>query len=1126
MNIKRFGIVTGITVGSLYLLFLLLPVVLSPILNSYSPQISAMIEEASGYKVKLEKLGVVTTPKLTAGIKVGHAEFALPTGETFLEADKFNAKLSLIPLLIARIEADAVSAENVKADLKVRQDGHFLLEEFIPQPDPDAVSEPAKPLPIKLSNHLPNISVKNYDINFIDMASSKKYSISGNNFKISDFILDKKIKIAAKGQVTLDTLEQFTYDVKVLNRLMPDLSLNDLVFNPEQTDEKTAQNDFVFNVIDLFKALNKSQLSADLRANLRTSGTFEDPQINGFANVEGMSMLVDGKKLPEGFVLFKANGNKHILDVDLYSAENEKTLIDGKFKTGKHPKVDLKFFSNAQFNNLFRIINALAKSFNYNDLETLTATGGIDADFNIKSNMKHVTSSGYLKVPSSSINYKLYNVALQNIHADIDFNNKLDIKNTGLEVMGQPLNIYGTIQSNSDTDLHLTADKLLLKGLVAAAGQINLLKENNFNSGTLSMDASVKGKLSKLIPSVNLSIDNLDVKNIPSNTRVTMPKAEFIVNTNDKTFNGNLNASGLRIVNPMAVVSVPETEVFIGDKDIDIKKAYVLLNNSRIDIVGKISNYMNDKLKINIDATGALLANDIKTMIPQELRSMFSGNGKLPLSVKITGDAKTQDVVFNMTATPTDYFSLLDIDVLRNRKTIINSNMHLADNTLKLTNTGIYADSLNNAVAKLDGSVTDIAKTQKLNMRFSVPKRVNFPIPGFKSSNLGVRGDLDITGTALNPYLKGLVSIPDIQIKDMALGIKDLVANVNGPILKGNATIKEFRSGGIVATNLASEFLLKNYSVFYLNNLMGDAFGGKISGNISYGINDGKVGVNMTGSNMNAVSAIEGAAGIKNALSGTLGFNANVTTKGATDIEMMKNLAGKVTFDINNGKFLNVGRFDTLLYAQNILGNAILKAAVTSVTSLPMIQNTAEFKTINGSMTFSNGWANIAHIKTAGPLMAYFINGKYNLLNGTTNVIILGRLDAKVVALLGPLGDLSVEKLTSFIPKFGNLTGRLINAMTSDPAKENTSNIPALSSGSTNHKDFKVEFNGGLESSSSVKSFKWLSKCDTSAIDLKSDFTGTVNNFKDSVQDVKQNIQDRKQQLLDAKEDLKNLFKF
>ena len=1147
---KKFGIIFGSVVAGLYLLFLLLPIVVSPIINMHNADIVKAIEEASGYKVKLGTIYLITTPKLTAGVNVKSAEFSIPSGDTFFKADNFKIKLSLLPLLARKIELDKISLDNLQADLKVRQDGHFLIEEYLPQPDPDEPSsQKLEPLPFgfKLSNHLPNMHLKNYDITFVDMPTSKKYTFSGKDINITDFILDKKIKVTAKGNMVLDGDEQFVYDVKVLNKLMPNLQLNDLVFNPEETpeDSKNTQNSQFVNVMDIFKSLHKTGLRAVLNANIVNGGTFEEPTVDGNFDIEKMSLLVDGKQLPEGFVKVKAKGHKINIDGKLYSAENETTVLNGKFNMGKNKAVDMSFSSDAEINNLFRIVNSLAKSFNYNDLESLSATGKIDADFNLKATKKHVNSSGYLKIPSASIKYGLYNVAINKINADVDFNDRMNIKNLGLEIFGQPLKIYGTVEKNSDTDIHVTADKLLIKGLVAAAGQVQLLKENNFNSGTVSMDAEIKGKLSNIIPTVNLDISNFDMKNIPSDTRITMPNAKVIVNTEGKAFRGNLTTNQLRIINPMASILVPETSVLIGEKDINIQKAYLLLNNSRIDITGDISDYINDRMKINLKAAGNVYANDIKSMIPKDMQPLFgSGVGKLPLTVLITGNSKAQDIDINLVADPANYYNLLNVSELKGHKTIIHSNIKLVDDSAKLSNTGVYLDSMNNCIAKLDGSVSSLSKSQKLSMRLSVPSNINMEIPGMPKSTMTVRGDVDITGTSMNPLLKGLVSIPSIKIPDMDVEITNMVANLNGPVLQGNGTVQKLKSGGIVAENLASEFNMKNYSVFYLNNILGDAFDGKVSGNVSYGIVDGKIGVNMTGSGMTAVKAMEGAAGIKNALSGTLGFKIDVTTSGVTDVDLMKNLIGKLTFDIQNGKFLNVGRFDTLLYAQNILGNAILKTLVTSVTNIPAIQNTAEFKTIDGSMTFSKGWAKLSPIRTSGTLMSYYITGDYNLLNGSANLIILGRLDEKVVAALGPLGDLSVETLTSYIPTFGTLTGQLIKSFTADPANEKTENIPPLSTGSDKYKDFKVVFNGGIESKSSVKSFKWLSQCDTSAIDYKKEIQNTVQSVKDSisgvkkdyqdskeafktsVQETKQQIEDAKQQFKDAKDKIKNLFKF
>ena len=328
MNIKRFGIITGCIVGSIYLIFLLLPLILSPILNSYVPQINTMAQELTGFKIKLENLKVITTPKLTAGLKIGSIDVSLPTNEQIVKVDNFNIKLGLLPLLIGKIELDSVGCDLASATLQVQKDGHFYIEEFLPKADPDkteSIQEPVTGLPlgIKLSNKLPNISAKNYNLTFVDMGTQKQYSLFGKDLKITDFVLDKKIKISTNGAITLDNTKPFNFDIKIFNRLMPNLNLHELVFTPQvasQPTQATVQN---FNIIDIFKGLQKTQLTADFKTDIETSGSFASPIINGFATIDKISMLVDDKKLPESNIQFKAKGNNLDLDMNLYSTNDE-----------------------------------------------------------------------------------------------------------------------------------------------------------------------------------------------------------------------------------------------------------------------------------------------------------------------------------------------------------------------------------------------------------------------------------------------------------------------------------------------------------------------------------------------------------------------------------------------------------------------------------------------------------------------------------------------------------------------------------------------------------------------------------------------------------------------------------
>ena len=124
---KKFLKYTGITIGvvliGLYLLFLAAPIFLNGIANSYSSEITKIFEDATGFKLKLGEIKILTTPKLTAGGIVEHIELALPTGEAFFTADNVQAKLSLFPIFAKRIEIDMAGADNINVNLKIKKDG-------------------------------------------------------------------------------------------------------------------------------------------------------------------------------------------------------------------------------------------------------------------------------------------------------------------------------------------------------------------------------------------------------------------------------------------------------------------------------------------------------------------------------------------------------------------------------------------------------------------------------------------------------------------------------------------------------------------------------------------------------------------------------------------------------------------------------------------------------------------------------------------------------------------------------------------------------------------------------------------------------------------------------------------
>lgn len=1233
--LKKTGIILGLLIVTLYVLFLIVPFFLTGFVNSYNDEIAKLVENSFGLKLKLENISIVTTPKLTAGIQADNISLMYPDDEEFFSTENAEVKISLLPLLIRRIEVDVVKADRIRADLKVRPDGKFLIEEYIPQSNTEEseISAPITGLPLglKLSNHLPDIRVKLYDLSLIDMRNNKKYSISGDSLKLTDFILNKKIKVSTNGSITLDDTVPFNYDIKIFNKIMPNIDLNDLLFAQNNSEEVKAEP-IAFNIIDIIEGIKKNQLEANIITDIKTYGNMKNIHIDGLIDIENLTIAVNDKKLPEGHVKLSFHGKKVVSDIALYTAENEITTVSGEMKGSS--KVDFVVKSNAQINNIFNVFKSIASSFNYNDLDTLTASGGIDADFNIKSDMKTITSSGYFKIPSASVKYSLYNLLIDKINADIDFaNDTVNLKNFGFTILSHPLRAYGTIKNDSTADLHLTADKLLIKGLLAAAGQVAILRDNDFKSGTVSMDASISGKLKNIQPVVDIVIDNVNVLNKPSSTSIKVADSKINILSDGKTYKGNIGVHSISVANPALSLAVPQVNILLDEKDINIDDTYLLLDNSKIDISGKISDYTTKKLAINLKAEGSLLADDLRNMIPADIRSMFSAKGAMPLSVKISGNDKQQIVDAQILATPSGYLHVFDISGISGKSSLIRSNIAIENNSLKFTDTGLYATTKTNILdvndktqlVRITGSVDNLSNPQFNGLKLETLSTQTISIPGFANSKASVNGNIILDGFLMNPSIKGIVSVLNVSLPSIKTTLKNITADLGGndiditlPLItidnssmsadavvssnflkgiimksvnfkgdlidadtlgaafsgmspsnspssastavsssspqnlgiviqNGKGSVTKFKTGKITATNLTSDFGLKN-NVFYLKNLKGNAFSGTINGNITCNIISGLATVNMTGSDMNAVNAIAASAGIPNALSGILDFDAKLKLNAfAADFNaMMKSITGNVSFNVKDGHYANIGTLDSLLLAQNIAANAILKAALAPIRNMPIVQNASNFKSITGMLTLKNGVANLSSVKSTGPSLAYFVTGQYNLISGYTNVIILGRLGADIVAVLGPLGELSATKLTSYIPKFGAQTAKILNALTSNPETENTSQIPALSTGNTNTKDFKVVFTGNVTSASSIKSFKWLSNCDTSAItggslkeqlktstdSLKETGKNNVEDVKKSVESVKEaakntadNIKEQVQKTKDSFNELKNLFK-
>ena len=572
-KLTKTGIIIGSIIGTAYIVFLAAPLILNPIINSYSPQIKNIIHDSTGLESELNNVKVVTTPKLTAGLKVERFALLEPNNSEIFSANDFQVKMSLLPLLARKIEVDAVQLKNAKANILIEPTGKLAIEKYIPESEPDNKAEPITELPLglKLSNHLPDIKIGGYDITITDGVD--KYTLIGDKTEITDFILDKSIKVKASGKAVLKDREQFNYNLKVLNKIMPEMDLNELVFNPQKEEEKPVQEPVQFDIIGILQGIYANNLTGNASADL----TIAKEGVIGDVNLTNLSII----NLPPSNAKLKFKDHSLKIDSDIYTAKNEVSKINGLLKGGKNPNIDLNLKSKVEIANILRIVKEAANIFGIKDLQTLTANGKLDADFNIKSNMKTVKSSGYLNIPNADVYYGLYKIGIDNINADVKLNNNnINIQNIGFSILNQPLKFYGTISSDAVSDLHLVADKLSLKGLIIAAGQAALLKENQVTSGTVSMKADIQGKLDKIDPVVKINLDNINIKNVPANISVSAPNT---------------------------VINAGMDEIIVNESPLKIEKINVKVS-------GKIKDYLTEKIGLNFVTTG-----DIKSALTGDM---------------------------------------------------------------------------------------------------------------------------------------------------------------------------------------------------------------------------------------------------------------------------------------------------------------------------------------------------------------------------------------------------------------------------------------------------------------------------------------------------------------------------
>lgn len=134
-------------------------------------------------------------------------------------------------------------------------------------------------------NEIPDMTLKNYSISYLDAPKDKKYRIAGNWLEIAKVINFENLRLKSTGEFSINDKKFLSYDLSIL----PNIKMS----------EKTPDID-IEAFLEQMETLDfHSDIIADLKLYNNLNG---DLQISGLINIDNISVLDPDKRTPKSFI--------------------------------------------------------------------------------------------------------------------------------------------------------------------------------------------------------------------------------------------------------------------------------------------------------------------------------------------------------------------------------------------------------------------------------------------------------------------------------------------------------------------------------------------------------------------------------------------------------------------------------------------------------------------------------------------------------------------------------------------------------------------------------------------------------------------------------------------------------
>ncbi len=833
LNILGLSLLGIIAVAYLCFLFVL-PNVIN--LNKYKPMIKDIVKEQAKLDIDFSEVKAFTTPLLGAGAKFKDVSIKLPDGSLFLSSDKAKAGISLPSLILMTINVSSLEFDNPFINVEIAEDNSDykfikLIEDILNEKKEANFGvekqEPDKKIKFNKSwikIKIPNAKFNNYKVLITDLKSKHFLDLHGEKLKVGYFNR-KTLKVKTVAELFSDNNKNVYADLDIDTYLPAPRPKLDAEDDPaERIDIRFVNSVNMYQNYDL-----KTNIDAKYRARKNKDG-----KINAFGhiNVEDIVMKVSELKLPASYARFKMFGSTVDMDTNIYTADNQNIQLLGKLYRSENPKMDMNIkTAKIQFNDLLTLTRAFLDSLRIkNELRQYKADGSLVADCYIKTNFKKLKSDGFVKVENGGLAVRDLGqvISKANIRAILE-DSVLDIKDSSLYVNGSKVTIDGSIDKSSITAINVKTEKMPLAGLFNAFAPKDLRETYIVNSGNITLDATILGKLKEAIAGTKFQIENLNFAQRKNSFNLKNNKlfGEFTMSNKTKTISGNITNDNFKFIIPKtgSSVVVPKLDIEVADKNVYIKENDILFNNnSKVKYSGEIIDY--NKLKsIKFNTEGNVDTNDIVKFIGLQMKPYMHSQGSIPVKLILDGDKNKQTLVVQALADKNNFITPADFTEIGGKNTSLQTVIDFKPKRVKIKKTGLFervvsVDEKGNEIVDLK-SFIDIDGTiagRRINLiKITIPEILSgklYILP--KSSFLVDKSKLFVYGQTSNPIIRGGVNINELKLPELLTSVDNLSADFRGHELEF-ALINALLNGSDV--NLKGNYNLLSKSGTEISNL-------------------------------------------------------------------------------------------------------------------------------------------------------------------------------------------------------------------------------------------------------------------------------------------------------------------